>query len=98
MIQGILASITGKQPEIINIATVCSDEGREVMRTVSEGAVKVTFDIVTKDMNQFGFEKPEARNYQHSQLHIGMAANADPDVLADEYSSLVDQVGSRKLT
>jgi B9 domain-containing protein 1 len=61
-IQSILSTLTGKQPEIINFRTICSSEGREVMRTRSEGVVKVTFDIVTKDMQEFGFEKTEKLN------------------------------------
>ena len=68
------------------------------MRTVSEGAVKLTFDVVTKDMHQFGFERGDRPHSSSSQqLHVGVAANADLNVLAGEYSSLTDQAKSRRL-
>ena len=95
-IQSILASITGKQPELINPATACSGEGREVMRTQSEGSVLVTFDIITKDMHQFGFERPEDKSYRHTQKNIG-DADIDEDALDQEYSPLSDQPISRRL-
>ena len=69
------------------------------MRTVSEGAVKLTFDVITKDMHQFGFERGDRPHSSGSsqQLHVGVAANADLNVLAGEYSSLADQAKSRRL-
>jgi B9 domain-containing protein 1 len=96
-IQSLLSMVTGKQPELINITTACSGEGREVMRTQSEGAVKVMFDIVTKDMSQFGFERPADKNYKHTQIHLGLTAANDEDALNPEYSSLAEHPLSRQL-
>ncbi|KAI9139035.1 B9 domain-containing protein 1 [Paraphysoderma sedebokerense] len=47
--------ITGRLPEFIDSKFVARSEGREVTRVQSSGTVKIVVNVVTKDMEKFGY-------------------------------------------
>ncbi|KAL9652506.1 hypothetical protein ABK040_000078 [Willaertia magna] len=57
IIQQLIGSLKGMSPEYYDSTMVCKGEGREVTRTECVGAeVVVEFNIIHKNMSQFGFE------------------------------------------
>eukprot|EP00761_Pharyngomonas_kirbyi_P008976 gb/GECH01008991.1/.p1 GENE.gb/GECH01008991.1/~~gb/GECH01008991.1/.p1 ORF type:complete len:189 (+),score=29.47 gb/GECH01008991.1/:1-567(+) len=55
-IQNIIGSIIGSPPEFDDPAFVSKGKDREVTRVQSEGYIIVNFEVLTKNMFQFGYE------------------------------------------
>lgn len=54
---GIFGLFLGQKPEIRNAPTVLSTgEGREIMRTQSEGSLTIKFNIHLTNMKEFGYD------------------------------------------
>lgn len=50
----------GRRPEFVDPKVVAQGEGREVTRVRSQGSVKVTFSVVTRDMKKLGYDTEAA--------------------------------------
>lgn len=50
----------GRRPEFVDPKLVAQGEGREVTRVRSQGSVKVTFSVVTRDMKKLGYDTEPA--------------------------------------
>jgi len=50
----------GRRPEFVDPKVVAQGEGREVTRVRSQGSVKVTFSVVTRDMKKLGYDTEPA--------------------------------------
>jgi hypothetical protein len=61
-----------------------------VTRVQSEGAIRVMFDIMIKDMKRFGFE-PQRKDHNQRSISI------DHDAMHGDYSSMIDQPLSRRI-
>lgn len=47
--------ITGRLPEFIDPKFAAREEGRDMTRVVSNGSVKITVSVITKEMEQCGY-------------------------------------------
>eukprot|EP01006_Ploeotia_vitrea_P026784 TRINITY_DN59729_c2_g1_i1.p2 TRINITY_DN59729_c2_g1~~TRINITY_DN59729_c2_g1_i1.p2 ORF type:complete len:167 (-),score=80.75 TRINITY_DN59729_c2_g1_i1:58-558(-) len=79
MCQRLRAWITATPPEFLDSKFFAYSDGREVTRVQSNGVVKVTFNITTKNMTEFGYQVSSEVNH------------ADDVVLQDEKQSKVTQ-------
>jgi len=52
-----LGVLAGQKAEIVNASKVFkTGEGREIIRTKTEGTIKIIFNISTSDMDKFGYK------------------------------------------
>ena len=56
IIQQILAKLSRTPIELIDSKFITESEGRAVTRMVSEGSIKVQFDVIIKDLEALGFK------------------------------------------
>jgi len=54
-LNGFIAVLAGRLPEFLDSRFVVKNEGREVTRVKSQGTVKVKLNIITKDLENFGY-------------------------------------------
>ncbi|XP_033630905.1 B9 domain-containing protein 1-like [Asterias rubens] len=54
--QKLTSWVLSRRPEFVDVNVVARGEGREVTRVRSQGHVKVTFNIITRDMKKLGYD------------------------------------------
>ncbi|EDO44485.1 predicted protein [Nematostella vectensis] len=59
-LQKLTSWLLGRRPEFVDPKVVAQGEGREVTRVRSQGRVKVTFNVVTRDMKKLGYDTEAA--------------------------------------
>jgi B9 domain-containing protein 1 len=57
LFQSVQAWITGQRPEFFDVTFIAQGEGREVTRVQSTGVVKVTFNMMAKNLAQHGYSE-----------------------------------------
>ena len=55
-LQAVVGWMLGRRPEFVDPRVVAKGEGREVTRVRSQGHVRVTFNIITKDLAKLGYD------------------------------------------
>jgi B9 domain-containing protein 1 len=69
LMQKLASWIIGSKPEFVDPTFVASGEGREVTRVCSEGKVKLSLNVVTKDLWKLGYrngaQEPPSLTAQH---------------------------------
>ncbi|XP_069697882.1 B9 domain-containing protein 1 [Periplaneta americana] len=55
LLQKLTCWLTGRRPEYVDPRVLAQGEGREVTRVRSQGHVKVSFNMVTRDLARFGY-------------------------------------------
>ncbi|XP_066291098.1 B9 domain-containing protein 1-like [Branchiostoma lanceolatum] len=55
-LQKFVSWFLGRRPEYVDPKVVAQGEGREVTRVRSQGKVRVSFNVVTKDMKKLGYD------------------------------------------
>lgn len=72
----------GRRPEFIDPKVVAQGEGREVTRVRSQGSIKLTFNVVTRDMKKLGYDtEPASVAIPHLSTGSGMTT-VRPETLA----------------
>ena len=61
--QRISAFLTNSPPEFFDSKFVAQGKGREVTRVKSNGSIKVTFNVITKHLSEFGYDTTGERNF-----------------------------------
>ncbi|KAK3925628.1 B9 domain-containing protein 1 [Frankliniella fusca] len=56
LLQKMTAWLTGRRPEYVDPRVLAQGEGREVTRVRSQGHVRVSFNVVTKDLQSLGYQ------------------------------------------
>ena len=72
--QRLSAWITNNPPEFFDSKFIAQGKGREVTRVRSHGVVKVTFNVTTKNMQQWGYQMQNERGAAMPGQGVGTAA------------------------
>lgn len=82
--QRLTAWITGNPPEFFDSKFIAQGKGREVTRVRSQGRVKITFQVTTKNMTEWGYQVQPERRADHESL---MAVPPSPRRMSLQSSS-----------
>ncbi|XP_070579758.1 B9 domain-containing protein 1-like [Ptychodera flava] len=75
--------LMSRRPEYRDHNTVARGEGREVTRVRSQGSIRVTFNVVTRDMKKLGYDViPSTLSIPSTATTAAMAANPKPGAAA----------------
>ena len=80
ILQKAASFLIGPRPEFVDPRFVAQGEGREITRVKSEGKVKISLNVVTKDMFKLGYRSGGQEGSSHSQQQISLAQN--PHILS----------------
>ncbi|XP_071962262.1 B9 domain-containing protein 1-like [Antedon mediterranea] len=73
----------GRKPEYVDANIVARGEGREVTRVRSQGHIRVTFNIVTRDMKKLGYDvHPSSLSIPSAATASAMAGSSAPGAAA----------------
>ncbi|XP_023702106.1 B9 domain-containing protein 1 isoform X3 [Cryptotermes secundus] len=56
LLQKLTCWLTGRRPEYVDSRMLAQGEGREVTRIRSQGHMRVSFNVVTRDLARFGYK------------------------------------------
>ncbi|XP_072029847.1 B9 domain-containing protein 1-like [Amphiura filiformis] len=75
--------IMGRRPEYVDANVVARGEGREVTRVRSQGHIRVSFNIVTRDMKKLGFDViPSTLSIPSAATAAALATDTNPGAAA----------------
>lgn len=56
LLQRLAGWVTGRRPEFVDPRVAASGEGRDVTRVSTNGSVRLSFSVISKDLRRLGYE------------------------------------------